>query len=167
MWKDIHDAGFDGFIHEEFGQKILALFDLRCIGKISPKPISKKLDEKKKYRILKKEFKAKGQAAFPEIKSDDDIMLVRDIPKEKALQLLKRALHDVSNFHPEYMDKALRWSNDRIFGLFNKHDKRNVFALASVDYNNDTGGAAYLHEMTGFMKGGYGKKLVLLLMNEY
>ena len=39
MWKDIHDAGFDGFMHIEFGQKVLALFDLRCIGKISPKPI--------------------------------------------------------------------------------------------------------------------------------
>ena len=39
MWKDIHDAGFDGFMHLEFGQKVLALFDLRCIGKISPKPV--------------------------------------------------------------------------------------------------------------------------------
>jgi len=42
MWKDIHDAGFDGFIHEEFGQKVLALFDLRCIGKISANPVNKK-----------------------------------------------------------------------------------------------------------------------------
>ena len=41
MWKDIHDAGFNGFMHVEFGQKVLALFDLRCIGKISAKPISK------------------------------------------------------------------------------------------------------------------------------
>lgn len=76
MWKDIHDAGFDGFMHIEFGQKVLALFDLRYIGKISAQPISEPLNEKIKNRALKKEFKAKGQAAFPEIKLDDDIMLL-------------------------------------------------------------------------------------------
>jgi len=27
MWKDIQDAGFDGFTHIEFGNRVLALFD--------------------------------------------------------------------------------------------------------------------------------------------
>jgi len=65
-----------------------------------------------KSRALNKAFKAKGQAAFPEIKTDDDIVFVSDIPKEKALKLLKKACHDVSNFHPEYMEKAVKWSDD-------------------------------------------------------
>ena len=112
MWKDIHDAGFDGFMHHEFGQKVLALFDLRCIGKISAEPIGKPLNEKMKSRALKKAFKAKGQEEFPDMKSDDDIVFVNDIPKDKALQLLKKACHDVSNFNPEYMEKAVKWSDD-------------------------------------------------------
>jgi len=36
--------------------------------------------------------------------------------------------------------------------------------MASVSYNGDESGAAYLHEMTGFIKGGYGKKLVIWLL---
>lgn len=39
MWKDIHDAGFDGFTHFEFGKKILALFEFKCMDKISIKPV--------------------------------------------------------------------------------------------------------------------------------
>ena len=105
MWKDIYDTGFAGFTHQEFGHKILALFDLKCIDKISVSPISMALNEKQKNRALKKAFKAKGQVAFPRIKSDNDIVFVSDIPKDKALQLLKKACHDVSNFHPEYMEK--------------------------------------------------------------
>ena len=167
MWKDIYDAGFAGFTHQEFGHKILALFDLKCIDKISVNPISMALDEKQKNRALKKAFKAKGQAAFPKINSDGDIVFVSDIPKDKALQLLKRACHDVSNFHPEYMEKAVKWSDDQIFGAFNKHDKRNVLAMASVSFNGDESGAAYLHEMTGFIKGGYGKKLVMQLLQKF
>ena len=73
MWKDIYDAGFDGFMHIEFGSKVLALFDLKCIDKISVNPISMALNEKQKNRALKKTFKAKGQVAFPKIKSDEDI----------------------------------------------------------------------------------------------
>ena len=274
MWKDIYDAGFDGFTHQEFGHKILALFDLKCIDKISVKPVSKQvneasrlslsdvllqlkqqvnaagarcdaievlndkfhhntvvlygdfhdkfaldtlrfnytngdiaigidkgwyegtrcmnkwrgivkpiidsllpngieegssvqLHEKKKHMFLKKQFNAKGQDAFPKIKSDDDIVFVNSIPKDKALQLLKRACHDVINFHPEYMEKAVRLSDDQIFGVFNKHDKRNVLAMASVSFNGDESGAAYLHEMTGFIKGGYGKKLVMWLLQKF
>ena len=45
MWKDIYDAGFDGFTHQEFGHKILALFDLKYIDKISVKPVSKQVNE--------------------------------------------------------------------------------------------------------------------------
>ena len=45
MWKDIYDAGFDGFTHQEFGHKILALFDLKYIDKISVKPANKTLNE--------------------------------------------------------------------------------------------------------------------------
>ena len=274
MWKDIYDAGFDGFAHQEFGHKILALFDLKYIDKISVKPVSKQvneasrlslsdvllqlkqqvndagarcdsievlndkfhhntvvlygdfhdkialdtlrfnysngniaigldkgwyegtrcinkwrgivksiidsllpngieegssvqLHEKKKHRFLKKQFNAKGQDAFPKIKSDDDLVFVNGIPKDKALQLLKRACHDVSNFHPEYMEKAVKWSDDYILGVFNKHDKRNVLAMASVSYNGDESGAAYLHEMTGFIKGGYGKKLVMWILQKF
>lgn len=273
MWKDIYDAGFDGFTHQEFGHKILALFDLKYIDKISVKPASKQvneasrlslsdvllqlkqqvndagarcdsievlndkfhhntvvlygdfhdkialdtlrfnyangniasidkgwyegtrcmnkwrgivkpiidsllpngieegssvqLHEKKKHRFLKKQFNAKGQDAFPKIKLDDDIVFVSGIPKDKALQLLKKACHDVSNFHPEYMEKAIKWSDDQIFGAFNKNDKRNVLAIASVSLNGDESGAAYLHEMTGFIKGGYGKKLVMWLLQKF
>lgn len=39
MWKDIYDVGFAGFTHQEFGHKILALFDLKCIEKISTSPV--------------------------------------------------------------------------------------------------------------------------------
>ena len=45
MWKDIYDAGFDGFTHVEFGKKILALFDFKCMDKISIQPVDKPLDE--------------------------------------------------------------------------------------------------------------------------
>ena len=45
MWKDIYDVGFAGFTHQEFGHKILALFDLKCIEKISVKPVSKQVNE--------------------------------------------------------------------------------------------------------------------------
>ena len=167
MWKDIYDAGFDGFMHVEFGSEVLAIFTFQCIDQISVKPVNQSLNEKMKSRALNKAFKAKGQAAFPEIKTDDDIVFVSDIPKEKALKLLKKACHDVSNFHPEYMEKAVKWSDDQIFGVFNKHDKRNVLAMASVSYNGDKSGAAYLHEMTGFIKGGYGKKLVMQLLQKF
>lgn len=292
MWKDIHDAGFDGFTHIEFGNKVLGLFNLHCIDKISIRPIDVKinesndntskdrgnvsdgyhtfnelyyyrmlynaaffnelakntdikvvkskrhsdgsipfndenmfivqaelptgqisnhynmkdwnmfnikeveiadkwdghtpqqaterlkkyildfqknnqLNEKTKFRQLRKNFKKHGQEVFPKINSDDDIVFVSGIPKDKALKLLKRACHDVSNFHPEYMEKAVRWSNDQIFGIFNKHDKRNVLAMASVSYNGNESCAAYLHEMTGFIKGGYGKKLVMWLLQKF
>ena len=167
MWKDIYDAGFDGFTHIEFGNKVLALFDLKCIDKISIKPVKTVVNEKLKSRALKKAFNAKGQDAFPKIKSDDDIMFVSGIPKDKALRLMKRACNDVNNFHPEYMEKSVKWSDDQIFGVFNKHDKRNVLAMASVSYNGDESGAAYLHEMTGFIKGGYGKKLVMWLLQKF
>ena len=45
MWKDIYDAGFDGFTHMEFGNKILAIFNFHCIDKISIKPIDMPLNE--------------------------------------------------------------------------------------------------------------------------
>ena len=112
MWKDIHDAGFDGFTHFEFGKRILALFDFKCMDKISIKPVKAVVNERLKSRALRKAFNVRGQAAFPKIKSDDDIVFVSSIPKDKALQLLKRACHDVSNFHPEYMEKAVKWSDD-------------------------------------------------------
>ena len=47
MWKDIYDAGFDGFTHIEFGKRILALFDFKCISKISTNRVDKPLDESK------------------------------------------------------------------------------------------------------------------------
>ena len=46
MWKDIYDAGFDGFTHTEFGNKILAIFNFHCIDKISIKPINKSITTK-------------------------------------------------------------------------------------------------------------------------
>ena len=39
MWKDIYDAGFNGFTHIEFGEKVLAIFQFECIDKISISPI--------------------------------------------------------------------------------------------------------------------------------
>ena len=45
MWKDIYDAGFDGFTHIEFGKRVLALFNFQCIDKISIRPINAKLNE--------------------------------------------------------------------------------------------------------------------------
>ena len=125
------------------------------------------VNEKLKNRALKKAFNARGQAAFPRIKSDNDIVFVSDIPKDKAMRLLKSACHDVSNFHPEYMEKVVKWGDDQIFGVFNRHDKRNVLAMASVSRNKDESGATYLHEMTGFIKGGYGKKLVEYLLHKF
>ena len=41
MWKDIYDAGFNGFTHSEFRNKILAIFSFKCIDKISIHPINK------------------------------------------------------------------------------------------------------------------------------
>ena len=52
MWKDIYDAGFDGFTHFEFGKKILALFDFKCMDKISIKPVKADVNEKLKRRAL-------------------------------------------------------------------------------------------------------------------
>ena len=51
MWKDIYDAGFDGFTHFEFGKKILALFDFKCMNKISINPVNTKLNESKDRKI--------------------------------------------------------------------------------------------------------------------
>ena len=45
MWKDIHDVGFDGFTHVEFGKQILALFDFKCMDKISVQQANKPLNE--------------------------------------------------------------------------------------------------------------------------
>ena len=45
MWKDIHDVGFDGFTNVEFGKQILALFDFKCMDKISVQQASKPLNE--------------------------------------------------------------------------------------------------------------------------
>lgn len=44
MWKDIYDAGFDGFTHVEFQSKIMALFNFNCIDRVSIKPVSKPLN---------------------------------------------------------------------------------------------------------------------------
>lgn len=35
MWRDIFEAGFNGFIQKEFNHQILALFSIDCIDKIS------------------------------------------------------------------------------------------------------------------------------------
>ena len=53
MWKDIYDAGFDGFMHFEFGKKIIALFNFKCMDKISIKPVKAIVNEKLKNRTLK------------------------------------------------------------------------------------------------------------------
>lgn len=47
MWKDIYDAGFDGFMQVEFGNEILALFTLTSIDKISINPVSRIIAENK------------------------------------------------------------------------------------------------------------------------
>ena len=47
MWKDIYDAGFDGFTHTEFGHIILAIFNFHCIDKISIQPINRVVAESK------------------------------------------------------------------------------------------------------------------------
>ena len=39
MWKDIYDAKFNGFMHTEFGNLVLAVFNVDCLDKISAKPI--------------------------------------------------------------------------------------------------------------------------------
>ena len=44
MWKDIYDAGFDGFTYVEFQSKTMALFNFNCIDRVSIKPISKPLN---------------------------------------------------------------------------------------------------------------------------
>lgn len=75
-------------------------------------PVKAVVNEKLKSRALKNAFNAIGQAAFPKIKLDNDIVFVSGIPKDKAIWLLKKARHDVSNFHPEYMEKAVKWSDD-------------------------------------------------------
>lgn len=45
MWKDIYDAGFDGFTHTEFGHTILAIFNFNCINKISIQPVNNNINE--------------------------------------------------------------------------------------------------------------------------
>ena len=59
MWKDIYDAGFDGFTHFEFGKKILALFDFKCMDKISIKPVKADVNEKLKRRALGESIQSK------------------------------------------------------------------------------------------------------------
>ena len=39
MWKDIFDAGFQGFTHMEFNRRIMAIFSFRCIDKITVRPV--------------------------------------------------------------------------------------------------------------------------------
>lgn len=70
------------------------------------------VNEKLKSRALKKTFNARKQDAFSKIKPNNDIVFVSGIPKDKAMWLLKKACHDVSNFYPEYMEKAVKWSDD-------------------------------------------------------
>lgn len=133
MWKDIHDAGFDGFTHIEFGKKILALFDFKCMDKISIKPVKASVNEKLKSRALRKAFKAKGQAAFPEIKSNDEIVFVSGIPKDKALQLLKRACHDVSNFHESLNEDGAQYKPPYTLEQIKAHYPENIYVKLASD----------------------------------
>lgn len=73
MWKDIHDAGFDGFTHFEFGKRILALFDFKCMDKISVHPVKQSALNESKATYLQK-YKDEADAkkivdAFWQIKS--------------------------------------------------------------------------------------------------
>ena len=53
MWKDIRKAGFDGFMQVEFGHEVLALFNIKCIEKISVHPVTKPLNESKRDYMVK------------------------------------------------------------------------------------------------------------------
>lgn len=110
---------------------------------------------------------------FPEIKDSSDTVLVKDIPPKRAAKLLRSGLHNVSSWHPEYLKKALKWlklqnGRERMFGLFNKHSRDNALALATVIEDAGPEDAAYVHEMTGFIKGaGYGRQLIEKLVDVY
>lgn len=41
MWRDIHEAGFSGFTHVEFGHQVLALFSIDAIDKISATKVTR------------------------------------------------------------------------------------------------------------------------------
>lgn len=47
MWADIYEAGFIGFAHQEFGNKIVALFSIDALDKISISPVKKPMNENK------------------------------------------------------------------------------------------------------------------------
>lgn len=62
MWKDINDAGFDGFMHSEFNQKILGIFNFNSIDKISISPVKRP----SQLAESRKEYLAKNKAE-PEV----------------------------------------------------------------------------------------------------
>lgn len=93
-----------------------------------------------------------------------ELVLVRNIPYDKAYELLKTSNHNVQPFKPEIMKKALQHGNgNECVCLFSKHDKQNCLVMAAITPGyGPTNDCYYLHEMTGFQKG-YGKIMVQML----
>lgn len=90
-----------------------------------------------------------------------DLVLVRNIPYDKAYELLKISSYNVQPFKPEIMKKALQYGNgNECVCLFSKQDKQNCLVMAAITPGyGPTNDCYYLNEMTGFQKG-YGKIMV-------
>jgi hypothetical protein len=93
-----------------------------------------------------------------------NLVLIRNIPKEKAYELLETSKHNVQSFKPEIMKKALQYGDGNEYVcLFSSADKQNCLVMASITPKyGPTNGCYYLHEMTEFQKG-YGKIMVQML----
>ena len=94
---------------------------------------------------------------------DEDVVIVCGIKPKRLRWLLNNSRHDVDNFCPDYVRKTLR-SNPTAIGAFSRYDSNNALALMTVIEGYGPG--TYLHEMTGFVKGG-GKQLVDAVISKY
>ena len=93
-----------------------------------------------------------------------DLVLVKNVPYDKAYELLKTSSHNIQPFKPEIMKKALQYgSKNECICLFSKQDKQNCLVMAAITPNyGPSSDCFYLHEMVGFKKG-YGRLMLKLL----
>ena len=76
-------------------------------------------------------------------------MLVTELSKRKVQELLDGSKHDVSNFRPDMLQKALdSGDNDELCGLLDVADKKNALVLIAVKHGYGPG--TYVHELIGF-----------------
>lgn len=124
MWKDIYDAGFDGFTHNEFGNKVLSIFNFHCIDKISVKPIDGLLNENKKQRTLKKLLNKNNSIIEEEKENDDNELSFMKLRKFASSIDMHKLATNVANAMFSFISNAIDVSFPKLraenANLFNK-----------------------------------------------